>query len=190
MRYVIVVDMQRDFVTGPLGSPEAQEAANQIIKRIPEYNDGNTRVIFTQDTHYNDTYDESIEGQKLPVKHCIITTPGWEVIPEITEALKDFPNCNILPYVFENHIQKETFGSLDLINALYENEDAYGMPVEEIIIVGVCTDICVVSNCLMLKAAFPNVPIKIIDSCCAGTTIENHNAAMRTMSQCHIDIIP
>lgn len=188
MRYFIIVDMQGDFVHGVLGSPEAHTAAKELAQRLPKYNDGNTAVIFTQDTHYVDTYESTLEGQKLPVPHCFSGTPGWEILPELIEAAKGFISVDALPFIDNSHVYKETFGSLDLINGLYSAEDC-GTPVEEIIVAGVCTDICVISNVMLLKAAFPNVPIKVIANCCAGVTPDTHQNALNAMAQCHIEVI-
>ena len=188
MRYFIIVDMQEDFVHGVLGSPEAHTAAKELAQRLPKYNDGNTAVIFTQDTHYADTYNDTLEGQKLPVPHCFSGMPGWEIVPELVEAAKGFISIDTLPFIDNSHVYKETFGSLDLVNGLYSAED-YGSPVEEIIVAGLVSNMCVACNVLLLKAAFPNTPIKVIKDCCAGTTPEAHEYAFKLLSDCHIEII-
>jgi nicotinamidase-related amidase len=193
MKYIIVVDMQNDFVTGSLGSEAAQTAAKNIEKYLTEYANSDiadTAVIFTKDTHYNNTYSDTVEGKKLPVEHCVFGTEGWKVVEFLDNAVSsdDFYRPSIEPYSYGGYVYKETFGSLDLVNLLYHLDDV-GHTVEEISLVGVCTDICVVSNCLLLKAAFPNVPISVVADCCAGTSPEAHEAALTVMKSCHIDIV-
>lgn len=188
MKYVIIVDMQKDFVTGALGSKEAQKVAKFIEEKLPAYQNENTALIFTQDTH-DDKYIITIEGEKLPVPHCILGTEGWEIIDELDGFGDGFFVPNVAPYCNERgRVFKETFGSLDLINLLYHLNDC-GHPVEEIVLMGVCTGICVQSNAILLKAAFPNVPIKVVAEGCACVTPESHETALKAMAMCHIDII-
>lgn len=189
MRYVIIVDMQKDFVTGVLGSKEAQEAAKFIETELPKYKDENTALIFTQDTHYEDSYLDTVEGQKLPVPHCILGTDGWDILDELVAASEGFYKPSVAPFCAEGgRVYKETFGSLDLVNLLY-HLDSCGETVDEIVVMGVCTDICVISNVMLLKAAFPNANIKVIADGCAGVTVESHQNALKAMCTCHIDII-
>lgn len=162
---LIVVDMQKDFVTGTLGSVAAQAIIPQIQSKIKEYKDNGQDVIFTRDTHY-DNYLNTLEGKNLPVPHCIKGTAGWEVIPEL-----DDPECL--------HIDKETFGYRS-----WENFDQY----DEFELCGVCTDICVVSNALALRMFYPEKLITVDANCCAGTSEEAHQAALLTMRSCQIGV--
>ena len=170
---LIVVDMQNDFINGSLGTPEAVSIVPKVADKIRTF-DG--EIIVTKDTHFGD-YLDSAEGKKLPVEHCIRGTEGWNLHPEIEEALseKDY-----------HTLEKLTFGSVDLPDMLFELT-----PDEEISIelVGLCTDICVVSNALILKAFFPDVNISVDSSCCAGVTPESHESALDTMKSCQIDIL-
>lgn len=189
MKYVIVVDMQKDFVTGPLGSPEAQLTARFIAEELPKYRSKDTALIFTQDTHYND-YLNTIEGQKLPVPHCILGTEGWEIIDELNGIGEGFYIPNVLPFCNERgRVFKETFGSLDLVNLLYHLDGCGRTSVDEIVVMGVCTGICVISNVMLLKAAFPNTPIKVVSAGCACVSKETHGNALKAMELCHIDIV-
>ncbi|MCD8084419.1 MAG: cysteine hydrolase [Clostridiales bacterium] len=173
--YLIVVDMQNDFVTGSLGTPQARAITDRVIKKVQDF-DG--IVIFTKDTHF-DNYLSTGEGQKLPVPHCIVNTDGWQLIPELNQIQ------------IENSLdvyEKYTFGSVDLAHDLLErNEDE---PIGSIELIGLCTDICVVSNALLLKACLPEVPILVDASCCAGVTPAKHDAALETMRSCQIDVRP
>lgn len=190
MRYVILVDCQYDFVYGPLGSEWAKAAMQNIKEHFKTYDRENTTVIFTQDTHYADTYADTIEGQKLPVPHCILGTHGWEIVEDALQGVKGMRIYTINPFAFEGKVYKETFGSLDLVNYLYAlDEKNIESTVEEIIVAGVCTDICVISNVLLLKAAFPETPIKVIAKCCAGVTPKKHKEALSIMESCHIEVI-
>lgn len=187
MRYVVVVDMQKDFITGTLGSLDAQSAAKVIVKKLDEYKNDDTALIFTQDTHYAN-YTDTLEGIKLPIEHCKVDSEGWEIIDDLKDYGEGFFVPYVVPYCTEQgRVFKETFGSLDLINLLYTLSDC-GHPVDEIVIMGVCTDICVVSNALLLRAAFPNVPIKVPQDACAGTTFKAHLDALHVMASCQIDI--
>lgn len=173
MEYLIVVDMQKDFIYGALGSKEAQKIVKAVVKKIRWYMDNGYRIIFTRDTHGQD-YMNTLEGQKLPVIHCVEGTDGWEIIDEIKAEI-DMTNNRVAC------INKETFGYLDWTNLL---QDA-----EEVEIIGVCTDICVVSNALIVRANYPNMKITVDSSCCAGVTVESHEAALMTMKSCQIDVI-
>ena len=168
MKTLIVIDMQNDFVTGSLGTPEAQVIVPNVKKKIEEYDAREDAIIFTRDTHF-DNYLETSEGQNLPVKHCIMGTHGWE----IADGLE--VHC-------ARYINKPTFGWTGWETQRFEVGD-------EIEIVGLCTDICVVSNALILKAMFPEVKITVDASCCAGVTPESHKAALTTMKMCQINVI-
>lgn len=172
-KYLIVVDMQNDFVAGTLGTPQAQEMSEHAAKKVQQYA-GN--VIFTMDSH-SENYLATQEGKLLPVKHCITGTSGWQLIP-IMAAIQAERAAAIY--------RKQTFGSVKLIQDLSEFHAR--TPIEEIELIGLCTDVCVVSNALLLKAALPEVPIFVDADCCAGTTPENHKAALQVMKSCHIRI--
>ena len=158
-RILIVIDMQEDFIYGALGSEAARAIVPNIKEKIQNYIANGNEVIFTRDTHFND-YLETQEGKKLPVPHCIHATEGWEVISEL-----DRPTCR--------HIDKVSFGTLAWQNVL--NTVPSDVSIE---LCGVCTDICVVSNCLVLKTLYPEIPIVVDASCCAGTSYEAHAAAL------------
>lgn len=162
---LIVIDMQNDFVSGPLGTKEAQAIVPNVKKKIEEYKARGDEIIFTRDTHL-DNYLETNEGKHLPVKHCIAGTYGWNIVDDLR------------PYV-RKCIDKPTFG--------WPHWSQFDF--EEIEIAGLCTDICVVSNSLILKAMFPEINITVDASCCAGVTPESHKAALTTMKMCQINII-
>lgn len=168
MKYLIVVDMQKDFIDGALGTKEAQAIVPNVRKKIEEF-DG--EVIFTRDTHHKD-YLSTQEGRNLPVEHCIEGTAGWE----IDKSLQPF--CKGLV------VNKPTFGSMALAEEIWERGDA-----QEITLVGLCTDICVISNAMLLKAAMPEVPIIVDRACCAGVTPQSHENALEAMKTCQITIV-
>ncbi len=161
---LIVVDMQNDFIDGSLGTKEARAIVENVKKKIAQYQDRGDEIIFTRDTH-KENYLETSEGKNLPVEHCILGTDGWN----IAEGL-EVPGCK--------YIDKPTFGFVDWKD----------MSFDEIELVGLCTDICVVSNALILKATFPDVPISVDGSCCAGVTPSTHAAALETMKMCQINV--
>ena len=167
MKYIIVVDMQNDFTTGSLGSAHAAAIIPNVVEKVKDF-DG--QVIFTRDTHGAD-YLNTQEGMKLPVMHCVKDTDGWQICDEL------------MPYV-QKVVDKVTFGSVDLPHILSKS----GETIEEIELCGLCTDICVISNAMILKAAFPEVPISVDASCCAGVTIESHKTALDAMRAVHIEI--
>ena len=174
-KLLIVVDMQNDFIDGSLGTAEAQAIVPAAAARIRAAKAAGETVIATLDTHGED-YLETSEGRKLPVRHCIRGTEGWRLNPEIQEALGD-----------SLVLEKPTFGSLRLPGAVAEAaKDADKITIE---LLGLCTDICVVSNALLLKANFPEAAISVNRACCAGVTPEKHEAALETMASCQIDII-
>ena len=172
-RFLIVVDMQNDFVNGSLGTAEAQEIVDNVVNEISGF-DG--MIFATYDTHSAD-YLSTAEGKKLPVEHCIKDSEGWQINSAVMGALEKKGFTPVIKY---------TFGSVDLpemISAASQGEDF------EIELIGLCTDICVVSNALLLKAHFPEKKISVKASCCAGVTPQTHNAALDTMKCCQIDII-
>ena len=170
-KILIVIDMQNDFIDGSLGTPEAVGIVENVVAKIRGYDAGD--VFATMDTHEAD-YLTTQEGQNLPVEHCIRGTAGWEIRPEIRELLDP-------KHIFE----KPTFGSVDLAKTIKEISDAEEIEIE---IVGLCTDICVVSNALLLKAEMPEVKISVDPACCAGVTPESHEAALSTMRMCQIKV--
>ena len=169
-KILVVVDMQNDFIDGALGTAEAVAIVPKVEKKIREFEGS---VIFTRDTH-EDNYMETQEGQKLPVPHCIRGTKGWE----IREELEQFRN--------EAAFDKVTFGSVELGCALQEMNEKE--PVESITFVGLCTDICVISNVLLAKAFLPEVRMVVDASCCAGVTPASHKNALEAMKMCQIEI--
>ena len=167
MKYLIVVDMQNDFISGALGSPLARAIVPRVAEKLERF-DGT--VVFTRDTHTT-AYMTTQEGQKLPVPHCIKDSDGWQICEELA------PYAKII-------VDKPTFGSLELPRLLTE----LGMPIEKIELCGLCTDICVISNAMVLKAAFPEVPIAVDASCSAGVSVESHNTALQAMRAVQIEI--
>lgn len=173
-KILVVVDMQNDFIDGSLGTKEAVAIVDNVVNKI---RNTEAQIIVTRDTHFED-YLQTAEGKKLPVEHCIKDTHGWKINSAVKDALRD------KDYV--DYINKLTFGSTELpkaVSSLAQGEDFY------VELVGLCTDICVVSNALLLKAHFPSTKISVDSSCCAGVTPETHEAALTTMRMCQIDII-
>lgn len=168
-KILVVVDMQNDFIDGALGSAEAKEIVPYVVERVKSF-DG--RVIFTRDTHEND-YLQTQEGTKLPVPHCIRDTQGWEICPEL------------LPYAHEI-IDKPTFGSVALADLL-ANLDKENK-IDEIELLGLCTDICVISNAMLLKARLLDAEIAVDSRGCAGVTRQSHQNALEAMKMCQITI--
>lgn len=180
MQLLVVVDMQNDFIDGSLGTKEAQGIVKNVASKIRNWDGG---IICTMDTH-EENYLDTLEGKNLPVPHCIYATDGWHIKQEVLDALAlqeekgwDEFNCTIY---------KGTFGSKeipDIIKSLSEEGE-----IESITLVGLCTDICVISNALLIKAFFPEVPIIVDASCCAGVTLESHQNALAAMKMCQITI--
>ena len=167
MKILIVVDMQNDFISGSLGSKLAEAIVPGVVEKVKNY-DG--KVIFTRDTHFAD-YMNTQEGIKLPVEHCVKDTAGWEI-------------CNELKPYAETVIDKITFGSVELPSVIKN----FGEEIEEIELCGLCTDICVISNAMILKAAFPEVNISVDGKCCAGVSEESHQTALDAMRAVQIEI--
>ena len=168
----VIIDMQNDFIDGALGTKEAQAVVPRIEAKIvasKKDTSVSTDLIFTQDTH-GENYLDTQEGQKLPVPHCIKDTKGWNICRQL------------LPYtLFATILEKPTFGSTDLIAETAEYD--------RIVLMGVCTDICVISNAMLLKAFYPEKEICVDASCCAGVTPESHTRALEAMKMCQIDIL-
>lgn len=172
-KILVVIDMQNDFIDGALGTLEAQAIVGDVVRKIQGYK--GQKVFATRDTHEED-YLETSEGRHLPVPHCIRGTKGWEIRKEVAKALEE---------TGAEVIDKPTFGSEALgerLRKLAQKEEI------EIEIVGLCTDICVVSNALLIKAKMPETSIKVDASCCAGVTPESHEAALLTMKMCQIEL--
>ena len=165
-KLLVVVDMQKDFVTGCLGTKEACEITDSVAEYVKNF-DGD--VVFTMDTH-GENYMETQEGNKLPVPHCIKGSDGWEIVPE----LKSYANK-----VFE----KPTFGSKELADFVTNNE------YESITLIGVCTGICVLSNAILIKAFAPEIPVRVIAGLCACVTPDTHETALRAMETCQIEVV-
>ena len=172
-KYLIVVDMQNDFVIGSLGTKEAQNIVQSTVQKINHFRG---RVIFTKDTH-EEHYLSMYEGKILPIRHCISDTPGWQLVADL-EKIQMEKNWPV--YL------KPVFGSVKLAQDLQSIHKSN--PIREIELIGVCTDVCVVSNALLLKAHLPEVPIWVDVSCCAGTTPHKHTSALETMKSCQIMI--
>ena len=168
-KILVVIDMQNDFIDGVLGTAEASIIVPAVKKIIDEF-DGD--IYFTRDTHGED-YLSTQEGRKLPVSHCIKGTNGWEITSEL-----DVSRAVAV-------IDKPTFGYIEVSNEIAKN----GGDISDITIIGLCTDICVISNAMIIKAAFPEANISVIASACAGVTPESHKNALEAMKMCQIQVI-
>lgn len=170
MKVLVVVDMQNDFIDGALGTKEAQAILPKVAEKVRGF-DG--KIVFTRDTHEED-YLDTQEGRKLPVKHCIRNTDGWQ----IHETLQ--------PFCLGQPVDKVTFGSVELGNQMVRwNQEE---PITSIELVGLCTDICVISNALLLKAFLPEMEIAVDAACCAGVMPESHERALKAMEACQISV--
>ncbi|MBO5146304.1 MAG: cysteine hydrolase [Lachnospiraceae bacterium] len=169
-KVLVVVDMQKDFIDGALGTKEAAAIVDNVAEAVKSF-DG--EVVFTRDTHF-ENYMETQEGKNLPVPHCIKDTDGWQLDRKLevlkTDEMKVF--------------DKLTFGSVELAAYLKENQE-----LEQVTLVGLCTDICVISNALLIKANLPEVEIRVIEKCCAGVTPQSHANALEAMKMCQIQIV-
>ena len=162
---LIVIDMQNDFIDGALGTIEAQAIVERVKEKIKKYQNDGGEIIFTRDTHTEDYLDTN-EGKHLPVKHCITGTRGWEIADGL-----EVPDAK--------YVDKPAFG--------WMGWEKYAL--EEVELVGLCTDICVVSNALILKAAYPEIKVTVDAGCCAGVTPKTHQAALETMKMCQVEVI-
>lgn len=179
-KLVVVIDMQNDFIDGALGSEAAQKIVPKAVAAIEHYGNSDNHIDFTFDFHNGEDYLNSLEGKLLPVFHCIEGTKGVCLNDDISDAIiKNFPAY------YTNFSFKDTFGRNWFGDRMWFD----AMKFDEIIIFGLCTDICVVSNALILRAACPNTPIKCLAYCCAGTTPEAHEAALKVMESCQIEVI-
>lgn len=171
--FLIVVDIQKDFVDGALGTAEAVAIIDNAARKIEAFAG---EIFVTYDTHF-DNYMDTAEGKKLPVPHCIKGTPGWELNDRMTAALSGRAYTAV---------EKLTFGSVELPGLIRE---AAGEEDFDITLIGLCTDICVVSNALILKANFPEREVYVDAACCAGVTVASHEAALTTMKMCQINVL-
>lgn len=168
-KLLIVVDMQNDFIDGALGTAEAAAIVPNVRAKTEEYRKNGDIILFTRDTH-GENYPETQEGRRLPVPHCIKDTHGWEI-----SSLLDTSGCEI--------IDKPSFGSAELMRRVS------GLDIGSVELVGLCTNICVISNALLVKTALPEVTVLVDASCCAGVTPQSHLNALEAMKMCQIDII-
>ncbi|WMJ89622.1 cysteine hydrolase family protein [Anaerocolumna sp. MB42-C2] len=175
-KLLVVIDMQNDFIDGTLGTGEAVQIVDKVVDKIKNYERNGDTIIFTKDTH-SDNYLDTQEGKNLPVKHCIAKTNGWKISSKI---------CNITDISKYKIYEKVTFGSSelakDLMNGVYDT-------VSQIELIGLCTDICVISNALLIKTFLPEIPVAVDASCCAGVTKESHANALEAMKMCQINIL-
>lgn len=170
-KLLVVIDMQNDFITGPLGNEECRKIVPNVVNKTESVLKNNAAdIAYTLDTHKTN-YLETQEGKNLPVIHCIENTHGWMLIPELQEIQAEKSFC------------KPTFGSIELAEWIKENEYT------EVELVGVCTDICVISNAFVIKAVNPEVKIIVDATCCAGLTPEKHKAALDVMQSCQVNVI-
>lgn len=172
-KYLVVVDMQNDFIDGALGTPEAQAIVPKVIEKIKNFPGA---VVYTRDTHDED-YPETLEGKKLPVEHCMEDTEGWELQKDIREL--QIANRSLI-------FNKATFGSSQMVGCLQGIDRM--VPLDGIEVIGLCTDICVMANAVLLRTAMPNTPITVVASCCAGSTPEAHKTALEAMKSLQIDV--
>lgn len=175
-RLLLIVDVQEDFVRGSLPGENAESRIDNMLARAQESYDNNEAIIFTQDTHFEDTYFNTQEGKKLPILHCIKGTKGWEIIEELQKFIDEDTLI----------VEKETFASLDLIEDIrkYLNSGY-----DEVEIFGICTDICVINTASLIKNHFSELPVYVNAQCSAGVSEELHEAALKTMESFQVNII-
>lgn len=180
MKVLVVVDMQNDFIDGALGTPAAQIVVDNVVKKISEF-DGDA-IYLTKDTHKRN-YLETQEGKLLPVEHCIEETAGWRIHDAVATAVS---HAAIDAHKSVSVFQKDTFGSVGLgefLDALSQRQR-----IDEVIVIGLCTDICVISNALLIKAFLPEVKVTVDAACCAGATSDSHANALVAMKACQINV--
>lgn len=168
---LIVVDMQNDFIDGALGTKEAMAIVPRVKEKIASFSGP---VIFTRDTH-PENYMETQEGKNLPVPHCIKGTEGWQIRPELDRLRKTEP------------VDKPGFGSVELGQMLLDMNEKE--PIASVTLIGLCTDVCVISNALIIKAFLPEVPVRVDAACCAGISPESHDNALSAMAMCQVEIL-
>lgn len=179
MKVLIVVDMQNDFIDGPLGNKMAKAIVHNVKKKIENESANGSEIIFTRDRH-DDEYLNTEEGRNLPVKHCIDYTSGFDIYEGVVESA-EFGSWHI--------VDKDTFGSRELMQMLRHWDSSYASRIDEVELVGLCTEICVISNAVIAKTALPNAHIVVDASCCAGVTKESHYTALDAMKALQIEII-
>ncbi len=172
MKVLVVVDMQKDFTYGALKNEDAIKIIPEVKKYIKAF-DG--EVVFTLDTHSPD-YLDTQEGKYLPVTHCVADSDGWQLVDELMPLAEG-----------KRIVTKPTFGSIDLACLLADMDDEE--PIDEVTLIGICTDICVISNAMIIKATLPETPIKVVANLCAGVTPQSHQTALDAMKACQIDIV-
>ena len=177
-KILIVVDMQKDFIDGALGTPEAAAIVPAVVRKIESYAAAGDIVVVTRDTHQGN-YLDTQEGKFLPVPHCLENTEGWQLDARVNAAL---PNGAV-------YFNKPTFGSTALVDFVGTYVKEFGETKVQVELVGLCTDICVVSNALLIKAYLPETPVKVIAACCAGVTPASHEAALTTMKMCQVEVL-
>ena len=175
-KLIVVVDMQKDFIDGALGSAEAVKIVDRCAEKIEKARDAGDIIVFTRDTH-GDDYMQTEEGKNLPVPHCLVGTRGWELVDELDAFQRE---RNLPVYL------KGTFGSIDLMRDIVAAH-ARGK-VASVEFIGLCTDICVISNAMLVKAALPQLPVSVDAACCAGVTPALHDAALAAMASCQIAV--
>ena len=174
MKTLIVIDMQKDFIDGSLGTKEAQAIVPNVAAKIKEYEKNGDEIIFTRDTHGAD-YLHTREGRNLPVPHCIRGTEGWEIVEQLRPASAG-----------QAILDKPSFGSAELGRLLAEENEKE--LIEKVTLIGLCTDICVISNALLVKAFLPEAEVAVDAACCAGVTPESHRTALAAMKSCQITV--
>ena len=192
MKVLIVVDMQKDFIDGALGTPEAQAVVPKVADAIRQAADKDTVVIFTKDTHPAN-YMDTLEGKNLPVPHCIEHTSGWSIVDEVFQAYINVIDEYMEPWCVCNaetnpiRVNKPTFGSIELQDILYTMNSVN--EITDITLMGIDTSICVLSNAILCKATLPEVPINVIADCCSSISPETHQRALETMKLCQINVV-
>lgn len=184
MKLLIVVDAQNDFITGALRNEEAIKRVPNIVEEIR--NTDADVIIATQDTHFENDYFQTQEGKKLPIIHCVYNTKGWEINDDILYAYTNKYGH------YPTTLKKYSFGEYDWASyliSIFGNKGLDLNELEEIELIGYCTDICIISNAMILKALFPDVVIKVKENCCAGSTMELHSKAIDVMRSCQIEVI-
>lgn len=185
-KILVVVDMQNDFIDGPLGTPEARAIVDNVCAKIRE---GEwDKVYVTMDSHSIVNWDKLQEGLRLPVKHCIRFGPGWELNRKVWDAVNSLFNIFKVDSA-PRYVCKNTFGATSLVDRYKEDIGLKFEEDTELTLVGVCTDICVILNALLLKAHFPEMKIVVDASCCAGSTPEKHYMALEVMKSCQVDVV-
>lgn len=177
MKVFVMIDMQNDFISGVLGNSETCAVLPKMIEKIQNLLNSGCEMLYTMDTHA-ENYMETQEGRNLPVPHCIKGTEGWEIPEELKKVMGSIPH--------ERRIEKSTFGAKNLPDKILE---ICGKVPDEIELAGVCTDICVISNAILLKSFFPDTLITVSGDCCAGTSVESHIRAIEAMKMCQINVI-